>query len=156
MNFKKKKVKTSSFNGFPKEVQILIEKLQAIPELQNFKPVELCNLEYVPERGSSIDPHLDDAWLWGERLVTINLESDTILTLNCDKNQIRILIPMARRSLLILQGEARHIWLHSILRDDIKNRRIAMTFRELSNEFLPGGTNYDIGKELLFKAQQFI
>lgn len=35
------------------------------PILEDFRPVEQCNLDYSPERGSAIDPHLDDAWLWG-------------------------------------------------------------------------------------------
>ena len=42
--------------------------------------MELCNLEYSPGRGSCIVPHLDDTWLWGERLVTINMMSETYLS----------------------------------------------------------------------------
>lgn len=49
-------------------------------KFKDFFPVELCNLEYVPERGSAIVPHLDDSWLWGERLVLLNLESETKMT----------------------------------------------------------------------------
>lgn len=165
VNFKKKKVKIATFSGFPAVIKFLLEKFNQLRELRDFKPVELCNLEYVPERGSAIDPHLDDAWLWGERLVTINLSSGTFLTLkpvtNCENNSdevnITVLVPMCRQSLLILQGESRHKWLHSVWRHDIKSRRIAMTFRELSNEFLPGGPLYDeIGKELLLKAQNYV
>lgn len=59
----------------------MINKFQDFPELSDFDPVELCNLEYTPERGSSIDAHVDDFWLWGERLVTVNLNSTTVLTL---------------------------------------------------------------------------
>lgn len=36
-----------------------------------------------------------------------------------------------------MQGTARHIWLHEIDRKDIHMRRISLTLRELSSEFLP-------------------
>lgn len=81
MNFKKKKVKIGEFKGFPKFTENILHKFKNLSELSDFKPVELCHLEYAPERGSSIDPHVDDFWLWGERLVTINLNSSTVLTL---------------------------------------------------------------------------
>lgn len=74
-------MKIGEFKGFPKFTETMINKFQDFPELSNFDPVELCNLEYTPERGSSIDPHVDDFWLWGERLVTVNLNSSTVLTL---------------------------------------------------------------------------
>lgn len=48
--------------------------------LSTFQPVELCLLEYVPSRGSHIEEHFDDFWLWGPRLVTFTLASSTILS----------------------------------------------------------------------------
>lgn len=69
------------FKGFPRFTEGALQRFQDVPELLDFKPVELCHLDYSPDRGSSIDPHVDDFWLWGERLVTINLGSSTVLTL---------------------------------------------------------------------------
>lgn len=80
VNFKKKKVKCDSFSGFPPYMNIVQESFSKISSLKDFVPVELCNLKYSPERGSCIDPHFDDAWLWGERLVTLNLLGQTVLT----------------------------------------------------------------------------
>ncbi len=82
VNFKKKKVKLGVFTGLPAYSQYLVERLQnklkqKNPESADFHPVELCNLEYVPDRGSAIVPHWDDRWLWGDRLVLLNLLSDT-------------------------------------------------------------------------------
>lgn len=57
-----------------------MQQSDEIEELRGFMPVELCNLDYSPERGSAIDPHMDDDWIWGERLVTLNLLSPTYLT----------------------------------------------------------------------------
>lgn len=46
-----------------------------------FLPVELCVLQYRRARAAHIAPHLDDSWLWGERLVTLSLGADSVLSL---------------------------------------------------------------------------
>uniref|UniRef100_K7F0I8 Alpha-ketoglutarate-dependent dioxygenase AlkB-like domain-containing protein n=1 Tax=Pelodiscus sinensis TaxID=13735 RepID=K7F0I8_PELSI len=58
--------------------------MKAHSALEDFFPVEQCNLDYLPERGSAIDPHFDDWWLWGERLVSLNLLSKTVLSMSCE------------------------------------------------------------------------
>ncbi|KAI4790677.1 hypothetical protein KUCAC02_034476 [Chaenocephalus aceratus] len=68
VNFKKRKVRLSTFSGLPAVSRALVLRMQSDASLEDFRPVEQCNLEYLPQRGSSIDPHLDDSWLWGERL----------------------------------------------------------------------------------------
>ena len=156
VNFKKKKLKSGSFSGLPKFSQFIVERLQkGVSQLEKFHPVELCNLDYCPERGASIDPHIDDTWLWGEHLVTINLLADTILTLTNLENTYEIRIPMPRCSLVILKGSARITWMHGIKREDIKSRRIAVTLRELSEEFLSGEGHTNIGRTLLELASSF-
>jgi hypothetical protein len=42
--------------------------------------VEVNVLEYDQERGSNIAPHMDDLWLWGERIFGINLLAETVIT----------------------------------------------------------------------------
>ena len=155
VNFKKQKLKTSAFTGLPDYIQPVVTMFNKVKELADFNVVELCNLEYEPDRGSSIDPHFDDTWLWGERLVTLNLLSDTHLSMinnakyvidvirnvdisktpayfnetlkqlrtytsskfkNLHADQAVVKIPLQRRSLVILQGPARHEWQHSIQR----------------------------------------
>lgn len=49
--------------------------------LHGFRTVEQCSLEYDPKRGASIDPHIDDCWIWGERIVTVNILGDSVLTM---------------------------------------------------------------------------
>ncbi len=168
VNFKRKKVKLGSFNGLPSFSKLLLDRmLSTVPQLDNFKPVELCNLEYTPHRGSSINPHSDDSWLWGERLVTLNLLTSTLLTFSTPSHPthshipspsqyVELHVPLPRRSLLIVSGPARHTWHHSIKRDNIASRRIAVTLRELTPEFLSGGRSYDsVGHGLLEIAQRF-
>jgi alkylated DNA repair protein alkB family protein 4 len=45
--------------------------------------------------------------------------------------------------------------MHGIHRCDITNRRLAITYRELSVEFQPGGEKENIGKALLDIAMTF-
>lgn len=80
-------------------------------------------------------------WLWGDRLVTVNLLSNTYLTLTPGKEiidtvgQCQILIPMERYSLLVLSSTARYKWMHSIKKEHIAELRWAITLREASDEF---------------------
>lgn len=82
VNFKKQRVKVDAFQGFPSYMDTVMSSFAAFSNesMRDFEPVELCNLKYSPERGSCIDPHFDDFWLWGERLVTLNLRGPTVLT----------------------------------------------------------------------------
>eukprot|EP00112_Aurelia_sp_Birch-Aquarium-sp1_P004992 Seg1566.9 transcript_id=Seg1566.9/GoldUCD/mRNA.D3Y31 product="alpha-ketoglutarate-dependent dioxygenase alkB 4" protein_id=Seg1566.9/GoldUCD/D3Y31 len=155
-NFKKKKLKVGNFTGLPSVSRDIVKRFKCYKELSNFDPVEVCHLEYTPERGSSIDPHIDDEWLWGERLVTLNLCSNSILTLSNENlsAELTIQVPMPQRSLLVLQGDARHIWKHSIKRNDVNGLRLAITFRELSDEFTVG-KQADLGEEILKIASTF-
>ena len=146
-------MKQDLFSGLPSFSRPLVKRVQQLEGLADFVPVELCNLEYVPERGSSIDPHLDDSWLWGNRLVTINLLSDTYLTFTDNTEQL--LVPLLRCSLVIVSGGARHCWKHSINREHIVSRRLAITLRELSSTFLPGGDQEELGKQLLSISYTF-
>ncbi|RWS03985.1 alpha-ketoglutarate-dependent dioxygenase alkB 4-like protein [Dinothrombium tinctorium] len=167
VNFKKKICKIGSFSGIPRYAQSLMKKIREeySSVMRDFEPVELCNLEYVPERGSSIDPHLDDTWIWGERLVTLNLLSETSLTLTpveeaIDSSRVsitEIVVVMPARSLLVLSSDARYRWFHAIKREHITARRIAMTWRELPPNFLPDGEEYEsLGKQLLELAKNEI
>ena len=121
--------------------------------MNDFKIVELCCLEYKKERGSSIGAHFDDPYFWGGRILTLNLLSSTKLILTKKQpnetgrsefesilNEIEIIIQLNGRSLIVLDNEARYEWLHEVRREDIEKRRIAITYRELANEFLPNNS----------------
>ncbi|KAI3373954.1 hypothetical protein L3Q82_022519, partial [Scortum barcoo] len=163
VNFKKRKVRVGGFNGLPALSQKLVLRMQQNPSLADFQPVEQCNLDYHPQRGAAIDPHLDDSWLWGERLITVNMLSDTKLTMSLEQGlpelglmeEVRVAVHLPRRSLVVLSGEARHRWKHAIHREDVHERRVCSTYRELSAEFLPGGQQAEQGAELLNIALSF-
>ena len=146
-----------SFAGLPLYSRLLVSRFASYSSLSGFLPVELCNLEYLPERGSAIDPHHDDWWLWGDRLVTLNLLSDTVLTFTDDSQPtLSVLVSLRRRSLVIVSGPARYKWKHAIQRQHVTSRRLAMTFRELSAEFAVGGASDTVGRELLTLASNYV
>ncbi len=148
MNFKKSKVKIGQFNGLPSYSKDIVAMLSTIPLLMGFIPIELCNLDYNQYRGSAIDPHRDDNWIWGDRLVTMNLLSDTYLSFTHTKFSLTINIPLPRRSLVIVMGVARNEWEHSIKRENVIGRRVAITMRELGEDFTEGHKDEEIGREL--------
>lgn len=80
-NFKKRKIVPGKFNGFPLFSKYLQDRFNSIDILKGYDVIEQCSLEYDPSKGSSIDPHIDDCWVWGERILTINCLSDTTLTM---------------------------------------------------------------------------
>lgn len=172
-NFRKRKIKPGAFKGFPETTEFVQRKFQDIPLLKGYRTIEQCSLEYDPHRGASIDPHVDDCWIWGERIVTVNLLSDTVLILTKykgDKSRynlqlapdfdstdedIAIKIPMPRRSLAVLYGDARYNWEHCILREDIKNRRVCLAYREFTPDYLPGGLHAEDSEIILKLAENF-
>ena len=163
-NFKKKKLKTATFVGLPSYSRFFVNRVLNdlnVPDLDlNFKPVELCNLKYEPSRGASIDPHFDDFWLWGEFLITLNILSDTFLTMSPSNDlesvigKCEVYVPLERRSLIFVYGDARYKWLHAIKPQHIRSLRVAITLRELTEEF-KRGDEYQLGHGLETIAMSF-
>jgi len=175
-NFKKRRLQLGSFSGFPATTKFVQEKFSKVDILKEYQTIEQCSLEYDPQNGASIDPHIDDCWIWGERIVTVNLLSDSFLTLvpyrgdmkrynlelapeqfkSCvNSSDVAVRVPMPRRSLLVLYGEARYSWEHMVLREDIKERRVCLAYREFTPPYLPGGTSDFKSKEVFEKAKLF-
>lgn len=86
-NFKKKKMKLGDFNGFPLFSKFVQDKFRDVPLLKGYFTIEQCSLEYEASKGASIDRHIDDCWVWGERIVTVNLLSDSVLTMTPYKGE---------------------------------------------------------------------
>lgn len=81
-NFKKMKMQNGDFHGFPEFTKFVQDRFKEIPLLKKFQTIEQCTLEYDYTKGSSIDPHIDDCWVWGERVVTVNCLGESVLTLS--------------------------------------------------------------------------
>lgn len=187
-NFKKMKIKPGDFNGFPSYSRFIQERFEEVDLLKQFHTIEQCSLEYDPAKGASIDPHIDDCWIWGERVVTVNCLSDSVLTLTRyrddkprynlaqvdryrnklipqpaelpetdDLADIVVRVPMPRRSLIVLYGQPRYAWEHSVLREDIAERRVCIAYREFTPPYLDEqAAEYEAsGKEILAIGRHF-
>ncbi|PSN45038.1 Alpha-ketoglutarate-dependent dioxygenase alkB 4 [Blattella germanica] len=196
-NFKKKKLRLGNFSGFPAFTKFVQEKFNEVDILKGYQTVEQCSLEYNPDRGASIDPHIDDCWVWGERIVTVNLLADSVLTMTpysgetkrynlldvstypsvldlegkhknnektCFKvdfselthmSDVIVRVPMPRRSLLVMYGPARYLWEHSVLREDVEQRRVCLAYREFTPLYLKDGLHENEGDAILDAAKNF-
>lgn len=180
VNFKKRKLKLGDFNGFPRFSKIVHDKFKNVDVMKDFRTVEQCALEYDPDKGASIDPHIDDCWIWGERVVSLSLLSDSVLTMTLFKGSLEkynlsccydyinnfdrfftedrdiiVRIPMPSCSLLVLTGSARYAWEHCILRSDITTRRICLAYRELTPPYLEDGKLYAEGQDVLKQTEKY-
>lgn len=87
--------------------------------------------EYLP--GQGIGPHTDSD-IFGPQLVTISLGSDAEMEfLNSEQRKKRAIL-LQRRSCLVIQGEARYKWMHSIPAREadhgkFRRTRVSLTFR---------------------------
>jgi|GEM_PF-3618926 alkylated DNA repair dioxygenase AlkB len=86
--------------------------------------------------GDILSPHIDTVRKWGDWIIGLSLQSDTIMDFASKlltphkvtkfiKLSHSILIP--RRSMYIMTEEARHVWTHEIKK--IENDRISINFR---------------------------
>lgn len=87
VNYKKKKIKsdyeTIVFPSYKNFIEKRVENLYNISNLEvlkNYKLHEIGNLHYNEQRGSHIEAHIDDGWIWGNRILGVNLLSDTVMT----------------------------------------------------------------------------
>ncbi|KAL3117114.1 hypothetical protein niasHT_007517 [Heterodera trifolii] len=159
VNFKYQRVNSAKFFGLPDYVDHLLLRMgqmrgEGVARLfDGFRPVELCNLDYSSERLSSIDLHKDDEWIWGERLVSVSLNSDCVFTLEHPGRKLLVFVPVPRRSLLCLSAEVRSEWNHGIFPCHIFGRRVVITLRELASPFLDDPKLFEqFGKDIVQKA----
>lgn len=135
-NFKKKKVKPADSPGMPsvlRPIFSIASRFALDMTQENFEIAEANVLEYCENRLSSFDPHIDDTWLWGRRIIGVNLLEDCPFTfVNSAGVSVCVLLP--RRSFFILSGKSRYDWMHGIHPDHVRGRRISITLRELSDE----------------------
>lgn len=172
-NFRQRKLSPGHFAGFPQFSLFVQKKLNTV--LDDYFVIEQCSLEYDPTKGASIDPHIDDCWIWGERIVTVNVIGDSVLTMLPYKGDEKkynlslvpegkrkqdvsedciVRIPMPARSLIVIFGDARYKWEHCVLREDIKERRVCLAYREFTEPYLPGGERELAGREILRISQE--
>ena len=153
INFNKKKMNADHFRGIPAYAARFENRMRALVEdqtqsgardqmgfaeaLASFEVTDVFVLQYFAPELSNLDFHLDDTFAYGELILDLSLESDSVLTF-LRKSRTRqaspedcVRVPLPARSLAVVYGAARFEWEHAILSDDITGRRTSITLRTL-------------------------
>jgi alkylated DNA repair dioxygenase AlkB len=84
--------------------------------------------EFLP--GHSLAAHFDHRTTYEELIVGISLNSDSQITFTKGKESQKVSLP--RRSLYVMYGPSRNQWKHAIEKEDVKGRRVSITFRTIN------------------------
>ena len=99
-------------------------------------PDQVIINEYKP--GQGVSPHIDCESCFGPRIFSLSLGSTAIMEFTLQGKPKKEIV-LAQRSLVMMYGEARSIWKHSIparLKDNGIERgtRISLTFRNVQSD----------------------
>uniref|UniRef100_A0A336M1J7 CSON010319 protein n=1 Tax=Culicoides sonorensis TaxID=179676 RepID=A0A336M1J7_CULSO len=120
---------------------IVIERLhEKMPQFSYFTPEQMTVNKYEP--GQGIPPHVDTHSPFNDPIVSLSLQGETVMEFRNEENHSCIYLP--KRSLLVMSGESRYGWTHSItprLTDVVpkaeglsmqrRSTRVSCTFRQL-------------------------
>jgi len=156
INFNKKKMGTDNFKGLPTYTARIEDRLRRLvlddsvtspvehrefsTALRAFETTDVFVLRYLESEASNLDFHLDDTFAYGELILDLSLESDSVLTFlrnhdHSDASAIEcVRVPLPARSLAAVYGPARFEWEHAILSYDIDGQRTSITFRTLHED----------------------
>lgn len=104
----------------------------------NGVPDQVIVNEYEP--GQGIMPHIDCEPCFGDTIVSISLASGAVMDFTNVQTEAKLPVWLARRSAVVLKGDSRYMWKHSIpkrKKDLVSNleiarsRRVSLTFREV-------------------------
>ncbi len=86
--------------------------------------------EYTP--GVGIGQH-SDSCAFGPYVATVSLLSDTTMRFRPTYGSPHVtLVPLPRRSAIVMTGPSRAPWTHEIVGSDVRSRRISVTFRTVA------------------------
>lgn len=109
--------------------------------LAAYETTDVFVLRYLERESSNLDFHCDDTFSYGEAILDVSLDSDSVMTflrvdpvdggaraprLDC------VRVPLPARSIAVLYAPARYEWEHAILPYDIQGVRTSITLRTLS------------------------
>lgn len=122
----------------------LVKQMQEqIPFLENFQPNSQLNNWYRKDLGDSIYFHTDHRGLFADIIISIAVAGDCNILLQSIRNTNEVIaMAFPRRSLVIMSGDARYTWKHSIPNSELLSpNRISITYRTLKPEFLQETNN---------------
>lgn len=158
-NFKKRKIAIGNFSGLPNYAhdlvtiarQLLRNDEEMASLLRTFQVTDAFVLRYDPRQQANLDPHIDDTFSYGEVILGLSLESDSILTFFHPDASVRpacVRVPIPAGSLSVMYGPARFEWEHGIMAQDIQQQRTSITLRTLGDAV----KSTDVGQQILSLA----
>lgn len=137
-DYKSRKVTAAMYLGeLPVWLRSLCEELRDRDLMPRVADQVIIN-EYEP--GQGIAPHVDCVPCFEGTIASLTLGSACVMEFTGLENGERAALFLARRSLLVLSGEARYAWQHAIParkrdvhagRVIIRGRRVSLTFRNV-------------------------
>jgi alkylated DNA repair dioxygenase AlkB len=139
-DYKARSVDPSSMylGPLPNWITPFIQKKLFKDNLVEQAPDQLIVNEYEP--GQGISPHIDCVPCFAETIISLSLGSSALMVFSHGSTGEQVSLLLEPRSLLIMKGEARYQWKHSIpgRKTDIhqgeiieRRRRVSLTFRNV-------------------------
>lgn len=140
-DYKARQARQEDYLGpLPELFQGLAKRLTAEGHFQVVPDQVIVN-EYQP--GQGISAHIDCQPCFGETIASLSLLSACVMRFASQTHSQQTEIHLQPASLLVLKGEARHLWTHAIPprktdvfegQKHIRSRRISLTFRTMNFE----------------------
>jgi len=137
-DYKARTINYSMFLGpLPDWVAAVAERLFQNNYIEEYPDQVIIN-EYLP--GQGITNHIDCEPCFGETITSLSLGSHCIMDFNNIITGQKIEVMMEPRSLVVINGPARHIWTHGIAqrKSDVfqgvkydRKLRVSLTFRKV-------------------------
>ncbi|MBK7950582.1 MAG: alpha-ketoglutarate-dependent dioxygenase AlkB [Deltaproteobacteria bacterium] len=170
-NFMRRRMNAERFAGLPAYASGLEHRLRTLVAadrtgdpgsladarraLENYQTTDVFVLRYLEHEQSNLDFHVDDCFAYGEAIVDLSLDSDSVLSFLGPARPERgepglecVRVPLPARSLALVYGPARFEWQHAILPRDIRGVRTSITLRTLAETL----RETDAGRALLARA----
>lgn len=140
-DYKARQTRREDYLGpLPASFQKLAKRLTPEGHFQTVPDQVIIN-EYQPRQG--ISAHNDCQACFGETIASLSLLSTCVMRFASRTHSQQVELQLQPASLLVLKGEARHIWPHAIpsRKTDVfegqkhtRSRRISLTFRTMKFE----------------------
>ena len=152
-NFVRRRMNADRFAGLPAWAHALEARLRdCVARDEAGDPVDLaaCRaaladytttdafvLRYSERERSNLDFHVDDLHAYGEAILDVSLDSDSVLSFlgpaaAAAETWVCVRVPLPARSIAVVYGAARRDWQHAILPGDVRGIRTSITLRTLS------------------------
>lgn len=170
-NFMRRRMNAERFAGLPDYAGWIEDRLRALVAadragdptdlaaarraLETYQTTDVFVLRYLERERSNLDFHVDDVFAYGEAIVDLSLDSDSVLSFLAPAagrggapGPDIVRVPLPARSLALLYGPARFEWQHAILPEDVRGVRTSITLRTLA----PDLRTTDAGRTILARA----